>query len=145
MAAVGAVDTAVVRPLMNPLIAGTRAATVAAAVTHEDGAEAAWKPCTSPAATDWRAVSIFCTAEVPVELTEVAPPTNADSALEAVVSVLTLRDQSIPPTTGTTEIDPAIDLDVVLARPRPTNVRSVLSNSFGFGGHNACLVVGRVN
>ena len=64
----------------------------------------------------------------------------AAGALEAVVSVLTLRDQSIPPTTGTTEIDPAIDLDVVLARPRPTNVRSVLSNSFGFGGHNGSVI-----
>lgn len=64
----------------------------------------------------------------------------AAGALEAVVSVLTLRHHSIPPTTGTTEIDPAIDLDVVLAQPRRANVRSVLSNSFGFGGHNGSVI-----
>jgi 3-oxoacyl-[acyl-carrier-protein] synthase II len=67
----------------------------------------------------------------------------AAGALEGVVSVLTLRNQLIPPTAGTTEIDPAIELDVVIGAPRPTDVEVVLSNSFGFGGHNGSVIFRR--
>ena len=68
---------------------------------------------------------------------------GAAGALEGVVSVQTLRNQVIPPTAGTTEVDPAIDLDVVLGAPVHTNVDVVLSNSFGFGGHNGSVIFRR--
>jgi 3-oxoacyl-[acyl-carrier-protein] synthase II len=64
-------------------------------------------------------------------------------AIEAVASVLTIERGIIPPTVGTTEVDPEINLDVVLGEPRQLGAPVVLSNSFGFGGHNGCLVIGR--
>jgi 3-oxoacyl-[acyl-carrier-protein] synthase II len=67
----------------------------------------------------------------------------AAGALEGVASVLTLLEQTIPPTAGTTEVDPAIDLDVVLGAPRAADIDVVLSNSFGFGGHNGSVVFRR--
>jgi len=67
---------------------------------------------------------------------------GAAGAIEAVVSVLTVADAVIPPTAGTTDVDPVVELDVVLGAPRPLERRVVLSNSFGFGGHNGTLVIG---
>jgi len=64
----------------------------------------------------------------------------AAGALEGVASVLTLMHQTIPPTAGTTEVDPEVGLDVVLGAPRPADVDIILSNSFGFGGHNGSVV-----
>jgi 3-oxoacyl-[acyl-carrier-protein] synthase II len=69
----------------------------------------------------------------------------AAGALEGVVSILTLLNQVIPPTAGTTEVDPKIGLDVVIGKPREANVDVVLSNSFGFGGHNGSVVFRRFN
>ncbi len=69
---------------------------------------------------------------------------SAAGALEGVVSVLTLRNQIIPPTAGTKNVDPAIGLDVVTGAPRPGNYDVVLSNSFGFGGHNGSVIFRRV-
>jgi 3-oxoacyl-[acyl-carrier-protein] synthase II len=70
---------------------------------------------------------------------------SAAGALEGVVSVLTLRNQVIPPTAGTKNVDPAIGLDVVTGAPRPGNYDIILSNSFGFGGHNGSVIFRRVN
>ena len=67
----------------------------------------------------------------------------AAGALEGVASVLTLLNQLIPPTAGTTEVDPAIGLDVVTGAPRAAKIEVVLSNSFGFGGHNGSVVFRR--
>lgn len=67
----------------------------------------------------------------------------AAGALEGVVSVLTLQNQLIPPTAGTTVVDPQIDLDVVIGEPRMADVDVVLSNSFGFGGHNGSVIFRR--
>ena len=67
----------------------------------------------------------------------------AAGALEGVVSVLSLLNQSIPPTAGTTEVDPEIGLDVVTGEPRSAEIDIVLSNSFGFGGHNGSVVFRR--
>ncbi len=67
----------------------------------------------------------------------------AAGALEGVASVLTLLNQSIPPTAGTTEVDPAVALDVVMNTPRPADIDVILSNSFGFGGHNGSVVFRR--
>jgi 3-oxoacyl-[acyl-carrier-protein] synthase II len=69
---------------------------------------------------------------------------GAAGAIEAVVAVRTIADGMIPPTAGTTDVDPELDLDVVLGATRPLSQRVVLSNSFGFGGHNGTLVLGAV-
>ncbi len=67
----------------------------------------------------------------------------AAGALEGVASVKTLLEQVIPPTAGTTSVDPEIGLDVVHGAARPAHVDVVLSNSFGFGGHNGSVVFRR--
>jgi 3-oxoacyl-[acyl-carrier-protein] synthase II len=67
---------------------------------------------------------------------------GAAGALEAVASVMTIERGLIPPTAGFEEPDPEIHLDIVTAVPRPFTPAPVLSNSFGFGGHNGCLVFG---
>ena len=65
---------------------------------------------------------------------------GAAGGVEAVYSALALQHQIIPPTINYEEPDPACDLDYVPNKSRSTPVRAVLSNSFGFGGTNACLV-----
>jgi 3-oxoacyl-[acyl-carrier-protein] synthase II len=67
---------------------------------------------------------------------------SAAGAIEAVFSVLALGDQVLPPTINHEEPDPAITLDVVPNVARNAKVTNVLSNSFGFGGQNVCLVIG---
>ena len=64
---------------------------------------------------------------------------GAAGALEAVASILTLRDGVVPPTANFLTPDPACDLDVVPNTARPLEVEAVLSNSFAFGGLNAVL------
>jgi 3-oxoacyl-[acyl-carrier-protein] synthase II len=64
-------------------------------------------------------------------------------ALEAVICVLTLQYGIIPPTVNYTHPDPDCDLDYVPNVARPANVNKVLSNSFGFGGHNSVLAFKR--
>jgi len=65
---------------------------------------------------------------------------SAAGAIEAVACILALRDQMLPPTINQEFPDPQCDLDYVPNRPRPARVRVALSNSFGFGGHNDCLI-----
>lgn len=65
---------------------------------------------------------------------------GAAGAVEAVACVLSLRRDEVPPTVGTTELDPQIDIDVVLGSSRSTAVSRATSLSLGFGGHNTCLV-----
>jgi 3-oxoacyl-[acyl-carrier-protein] synthase II len=67
---------------------------------------------------------------------------TAAGAVEAVLSLLTIATGRIPPTINHTLPDPTIPLDVVPNVARDANVRYVLSNSFGFGGQNTCLVFG---
>jgi 3-oxoacyl-[acyl-carrier-protein] synthase II len=66
---------------------------------------------------------------------------SAAGAIEAVFSLLTIRHQLLPPTINHEEPDPAITLDVVPNTARAAQVTHVLSNSFGFGGQNVCLVI----
>ncbi len=66
---------------------------------------------------------------------------GAAGALETVASVLTILHRLIPPTAGLAELDPDVHLDVVAGEPRPWEPGPTLSNSFGFGGHNGCLVI----
>jgi len=61
-------------------------------------------------------------------------------AVEAIASVLTIRDGTIPPTINYTTPDPECDLDYVPNEAREAEVRYVMSNSFGFGGHNVALI-----
>jgi 3-oxoacyl-[acyl-carrier-protein] synthase II len=66
---------------------------------------------------------------------------TAAGAVEAVTSLLTIQHGRIPPTINHAVPDPAIPLDVVPNVARDANVTRVLSNSFGFGGQNTCLVL----
>ena len=68
---------------------------------------------------------------------------SAAGAIEAAFSLMTMREGVIPPTINYDVPDPAIELDVVPNTKRQADVSAVLSNSFGFGGQNACLVMTR--
>jgi 3-oxoacyl-[acyl-carrier-protein] synthase II len=68
---------------------------------------------------------------------------SAAGAVEAAFSFITMREGVLPPTINYDNPDPAIELDVVPNVKRSADVKTVLSNSFGFGGQNACLVMAR--
>jgi 3-oxoacyl-[acyl-carrier-protein] synthase II len=68
---------------------------------------------------------------------------TAAGAIEAVFSILSMREGTLPPTINHDQPDPAIALDLVPNVARPADVSAVLSNSFGFGGQNVSLVIGR--
>lgn len=67
---------------------------------------------------------------------------DAVGALETVITALTLREQVVPPTLNLEH--PDVDLDIVAGAPRPQRIDYALTNSFGFGGHNVALALGRV-
>jgi 3-oxoacyl-[acyl-carrier-protein] synthase II len=67
---------------------------------------------------------------------------GASGGVELIACVLTLKSGIIHPTINYHTPDPACDLDYVPNRAREHRVRFALSNSFGFGGHNCCLIVG---
>lgn len=66
---------------------------------------------------------------------------GAAGAIEAVISIVALRDQLLPANINFRGSDPALDLDIVANTPRQAEVRTVLSNSFGFGGTNASIIL----
>ena len=66
---------------------------------------------------------------------------GAAGAIEAVVSLLALRGQFLPPNINFRRSDPALGLDIVANEARPAHLRTVLSNSFGFGGTNASIIL----
>jgi 3-oxoacyl-[acyl-carrier-protein] synthase II len=68
---------------------------------------------------------------------------TAAGAVEAAFSLLTMQEGTIPPTINYDTPDPAIPLDTVPNVARKADVSMVLSNSFGFGGQNSCLVMAR--
>ncbi|MBT3336736.1 MAG: beta-ketoacyl-ACP synthase II [Anaerolineae bacterium] len=68
---------------------------------------------------------------------------GASGALEALVCTKVLNEGIIPPTINYETPDPECDLDYVPNRPREAQVQHTLSNSFGFGGHNATLIISR--
>jgi beta-ketoacyl-acyl-carrier-protein synthase II len=70
---------------------------------------------------------------------------GASGAVEAVVCCFTLRDQVIAPTINLRSPDPECDLDYVPHTARRAQVRVALSNSFGLGGHNASVILGRLD
>ncbi|MCB1606502.1 MAG: beta-ketoacyl-ACP synthase II, partial [Xanthomonadales bacterium] len=68
---------------------------------------------------------------------------GAAGGIEALFSVLALRDQIVPPTMNLHNQDPACDLDFVPNAARQSALEVVMSNSFGFGGTNGCLLFKR--
>jgi 3-oxoacyl-[acyl-carrier-protein] synthase II len=69
---------------------------------------------------------------------------GAAGAIEAIYSIKSIIDQAVPPTLNLDEPDDGCDIDLVPKQAKQRKVRYALSNSFGFGGTNACLIVGAI-
>jgi 3-oxoacyl-[acyl-carrier-protein] synthase II len=70
---------------------------------------------------------------------------GAAGAIEAVASALAIHEGTIPPTINYEQPDPDLDLDYVPNEARKAEVRVALSNAMGLGGHNGCVLLGRVD
>ena len=68
-------------------------------------------------------------------------PLGAAGALEAAAVLLSIEKSLIPPTAGTTVIDPEMNIDVVIGEPRKWTPGPTISNNFGFGGHNGSVII----
>ena len=68
-------------------------------------------------------------------------PLGAAGALEAAAVLLSIEKSLIPPTAGTTVIDPEMSIDVVIGEPREWTPGPTISNNFGFGGHNGSVII----
>jgi nodulation protein E len=92
-----------------------------------------------------RAVFVHATATVPVSSTKSmhGHAMGASGALEALATVLALREGMLPVTAGVKEADEALGLDVIVGAARRSNAALALSNSFAFGGLNAVLAFRR--
>jgi 3-oxoacyl-[acyl-carrier-protein] synthase II len=92
----------------------------------------------------------FCIRKVFGERTDTIPvsgtkgyyghPLGASAAIEGVLCALAFRDGLIPPTLNYRTPDPDCNLDVVANEPRESDLRYILSNAFGFGGINSCII-----
>lgn len=69
---------------------------------------------------------------------------GATGAIEAIVSVMALKDGMIPPTIGTDELDPKCDLDYTLGKAKKRDLTVAASTNLGFGGHDTCLVFKKI-
>jgi 3-oxoacyl-[acyl-carrier-protein] synthase II len=83
--------------------------------------------------------------QIPITATKstIGHTIGAAGAIEAVVACLTLEKEVLPPTANHEEVDPECDLDYIPNLARNARVHTILSNSFGFGSVNACLVFQR--
>ncbi|HYW29331.1 MAG TPA: beta-ketoacyl-ACP synthase II [Gaiellales bacterium] len=83
--------------------------------------------------------------KVPISSTksETGHMLGAAGALETIITILAMRDSFLPPTINQTDPDPECDLDYIPNTGREADVEYALTNSFGFGGHNAVLVLRR--
>jgi 3-oxoacyl-[acyl-carrier-protein] synthase II len=70
---------------------------------------------------------------------------GASGGVELIATALSIRDSVVHPTINYRTPDPKCDLDYVPNEPRPLKVHRAISNSFGFGGHNCCVVIGSVD
>ena len=70
---------------------------------------------------------------------------GAAGAVEAIFSILAIRDQIVPPTLNLDNPERETEIDLVPHKPKKRKVRTALSNSFGFGGTNASLIVSAVD
>jgi 3-oxoacyl-[acyl-carrier-protein] synthase II len=68
---------------------------------------------------------------------------GAAGAVEAVFCVQALQTDMLPPTINYENPDPHCDLDYIPNQARPAHIDHIMSNSFGFGGHNATLIFSR--
>jgi 3-oxoacyl-(acyl-carrier-protein) synthase len=68
---------------------------------------------------------------------------GAAGALEALICIKVLQDSILPPTINYETPDPDCDLDYVPNQARRAKVQHIMSNSFGFGGHNASIIISR--
>jgi 3-oxoacyl-[acyl-carrier-protein] synthase II len=71
-------------------------------------------------------------------------PLGASAAIEGVLCALAIREGLVPPTLNYQTPDPACDLDVVADGPREKELNYIMSNAFGFGGINSCVIFKRV-
>lgn len=69
---------------------------------------------------------------------------GATGAVEAIVSVLAVKEGKIPPTIGTTDLDPECDLDYTLGKAKDRDITIAASTNLGFGGHDACVVFKKI-
>ena len=67
---------------------------------------------------------------------------GAAGVLEAIFAIKAINDGQLPPTINYETPDPECDLDYVPNTARPKAIQRAMSNSFGFGGHNACIILG---
>jgi 3-oxoacyl-[acyl-carrier-protein] synthase II len=70
---------------------------------------------------------------------------GAAGAIEAMTCAMAIHEGTIPPTINYENPDPDLDLDYVPNEARKAEVRVALSNAMGLGGHNGCVLLGRVN
>jgi 3-oxoacyl-[acyl-carrier-protein] synthase II len=94
-------------------------------------------------ATEGLAIAQLFGNRVPVSSTKsmMGHALGGAGAIEAVFSLLAIRDGFLPPNINFTTCDPAWELDIVANHARPATLRRVLSNSFGFGGTNASILI----
>jgi 3-oxoacyl-[acyl-carrier-protein] synthase II len=94
-------------------------------------------------ATEGLAISQLFGNRTPVSSTKsmMGHALGAAGAIEAAFSLIAIRDGFLPPNINFTTCDPAWDLNIVANLSRPSHLRRVLSNSFGFGGTNASLII----
>ncbi|HEA31023.1 MAG TPA: beta-ketoacyl-[acyl-carrier-protein] synthase II, partial [Leeuwenhoekiella sp.] len=72
---------------------------------------------------------------------------GAAGAIEAIASILAMQHGVVPPTINHTAVDPSIDpsLNLTLNKAQKREVNIAMSNTFGFGGHNACVLFKKIN
>lgn len=70
---------------------------------------------------------------------------GASGGVELLATIMAMKQRTVPPTINLDNPDPQCDLDFVPKVPRDLRIHRAMSNSFGFGGHNACILVGEYN
>ena len=89
---------------------------------------------------------VFGPGAVPVTSTKgvTGHALGAAGALEAIAMLMAIEHRLIPPTAGTTSVDPDFAIDLVVGAARPWTPAPSISNSLGFGGHNGTIIIGPV-